>query len=92
MCISFLTYQSGKFWLGATDFAQPNTYLWNSGVAVNPYTNWAGALGPPGILTTEDCVKMDSLGTWGNVNCNAPKAYVCQIPWAIAPSTFFQIS
>jgi hypothetical protein len=69
-----------------------NTYVWNSGVDVTPYSNWAGALGPPGTSTAANCVKMDTLGTWGNVACLALKAYVCRIPWAIAPSKLMMFS
>jgi hypothetical protein len=73
---SNLTYEA---WIGFTDEALEDTWVWIDGTATG-YTNWAAGE-PNNIAGGEDCGEMRDLGQWNDDRCTDPSAgFVC---WAL---------
>jgi len=76
--------------IGLQDFTQEGTFSWGNGMALGSYTNWLqgnnpqpdnGANGDATAMGNQHCVAMrPSDGTWNDLVCTGPRAYVCQRP------------
>ncbi|NOY90700.1 MAG: C-type lectin domain-containing protein [Deltaproteobacteria bacterium] len=80
---------SGDWWIGLTDRATEDTFLWtDGGTACNrgknagpPYCHWRG--GRPNGGSAENCVRMEAdrgSGEWNDRNCSTRFAFVCEAP------------
>nr|XP_022328732.1 perlucin-like protein [Crassostrea virginica] len=74
-----LSSQANNTWLGATDWLEEGTWLWEPhGVRLN-YTNFAP--GQPNNYNTQNCLLMDALHNyqWNDLECVAlTRHYICE--------------
>ena len=65
-------------WLGASDTANDNVFVWTDGTPLGTFGNW----GPdqPDAYPGPDCIeKRDTLGRqWFDQPCENPRAFVCE--------------
>ena len=73
----------GGAWIGLTDTAQENTFIWAGSPAAATYFNWGD--NEPNNSGEEDCVTMWAAGTWNDDDCSAVHPYVCSLSSALAP-------
>ena len=72
-------------WLGANDFAQVGTFVWQNSHAALNYTNWDQ--GQPSLvdpaMIKENCLHMWlDIGKWNDLNCDVtyvPQATICEV-------------
>ena len=73
----------GGAWIGLTDTAQENTFIWAGSAAAATYFNWGDH--EPNNSGEEDCVTMweeradKAAGTWNDGDCSALHPYVCSL-------------
>lgn len=67
---------AGEFWLGATDAAEENVFLWGDGTLVGELELWP-AVRPAG--DDLDCLQLNSDGQWQSGHCGAERPYVCEL-------------
>jgi hypothetical protein len=62
-------------WIGYTDAVQEGTFRWVNN-APSMYSNWPGGTVPTN--NSSDCVVAQDGGTWGDVDCDELRPYVCE--------------
>lgn len=63
-------------WIGATDSASEGSYVLADGTAMI-FNAWAA--GEPNGGTSENCAQMTPAGYWNDLDCNALRAFVCEL-------------
>jgi len=72
---------SEPVYLGGSDFAEEGVWrwadlsvYWDGGAPTSLYANWA----TPPTADDLDCMGLESDGTWVEVGCDVPRAFVCE--------------
>jgi lectin-like protein len=83
------TLTTESVWIGGSDIASDNTYLWADGrpMPFGQFGNWAPA--QPDSFPGQDCIEKreEQFERWYDRPCTAPFPYVCEKPAAQAPAT-----
>ena len=69
-----------RFWLGMSDLATENTWVWLDSSAVDRNASLWDPGQPNDANTGEDCGEMSNNGDWNDNNCSDSKPYVCECP------------
>lgn len=70
----------GQFWLGGSDLALEQQWMWLPDQTMFDYTNWA--LGEPdNLYNRQHCAQMDSSRSyqWTDEDCEESRNFICQI-------------
>lgn len=74
------SYMPGQFWLGGSDLALEQQWMWLPDQTMFDYTNWA--LGEPdNLYNRQHCALIDSSRSyqWTDEDCEESRNFICQI-------------
>ena len=77
--VSDLSGTVEKTWIGGSDAAIEDTWTWTDGTAWS-YTNWKSGQPNNGGTDGQNCLSMNTDGTWDDVDCTTLRQYVCTKP------------
>ena len=78
--VSSLAGGAEKTWIGGNDAVTEGTYTWTDGTAwSSSYTKWKNnAPNNGGTDGNQDCLSINNLGEWDDVDCATERNYVCE--------------
>ncbi|CAH3196434.1 unnamed protein product [Porites evermanni] len=80
------TRNNGSYWIGLSDSANENDWMWTDGTKLDGYKNW-GDNQPDNNKKQQNCVAIqirksdpDHYGKWHDRRCSQQRKYICENP------------